>query len=240
MITSADSRVAAAPGWPSIIKVVFAPSATYDEVAHRPRWAAALATTVIVAVVSSAILFSTDVGREALAAQQARSLELTGRQLSDADLQRIDRMLPFVAGVTAAAQLVTVPLMTLAVAGLVFTIFTVVLGRRSSFRQTFAIVSHSGVLLALRAVAVVPLQYLKGSLTSPTSLLVFAPFLDERTFAARLLGTTDLFFIWWVISLGIGVAVLYKLSTRVVAPCLLSAYGVVVVAIAAIRTALAG
>ena len=39
------------------------------------------------------------------------------------------------------------------------------------------------------------------SMSSATNLAVFLPFLDDNSFLARLLGSIDLFFIWWMVSL---------------------------------------
>jgi len=73
-----------------------------------------------------------------------------------------------------------------------------------------------------------------------TNLAVFLPFLDDASFAARFLGTIDLFWSWWIISLSIGLGVLYKRRTGPIATALMSVYIVIALVIALIRTALAG
>jgi hypothetical protein len=69
---------------------------------------------------------------------------------------------------------------------------------------------------------------------------VFLPFLDENTFPARLLGSIDLFLIWWLVNLAIGLGVLYKRRTGPIAVGLLSVYLAIALIIAGIRTALSG
>ena len=59
--------------------------------------------------------------------------------------------------------------------------------------------------------------------------------LDENSFAARVLGMIDLFWIWYVIVLAIGLAVLYKRRTQPIAIGLLAVYAVIAVCIALIR-----
>ena len=49
-----------------------------------------------------------------------------------------------------------------------------------------------------------PLHYLRESLTSPTNLAVFLPIFDDGTVPARLLGAVDLFGLWWVWLLALG------------------------------------
>jgi hypothetical protein len=67
---------------------------------------------------------------------------------------------------------------------------------------------------------------------------VFVPFLDENSFLSRLLGTIDLFQIWWLVVLAIGLGVLYKRRTGPIATSLLTVYAVIILAIAAVRSAL--
>lgn len=114
------------------------------------------------------------------------------------------------------------------------------LGGEATFRHVFSIVAHSGVVLILSLLFVLPLDYARGTLASPTRLAVFAPVLDENTFAARLLGSIDLFLVWWMVSLAIGLGVLYKRRTAPIATTMLVTYGAIGLVIAAVRSALAG
>jgi hypothetical protein len=104
----------------------------------------------------------------------------------------------------------------------------------------YAIVAHSGFVLALAPIFVLPLDYVRESLTSPTAVAVFLPFLEENTFMSRLLGTIDLFYIWWLVNLAIGLAVLYRRRTGSIAVTLLIIYVVLASIGAGVRTALAG
>ena len=66
--------------------------------------------------------------------------------------------------------------------------------------------------------------YAKRSFDSPTSLMVFLPMLDETSFAAKLLGSFDLFRIWWAINLSIGLGVLYRRRTAPIAGSMVIIY----------------
>ena len=88
------------------------------------------------------------------------------------------------------------------------------LGGDATFKQVFAIVAHSGVVLAALSLFTTPLAYARESMSSATNLGVFLPFLDESSFLARLLGSIDLIFIWWMVSLAIGLGVLYRRAHR--------------------------
>jgi len=126
------------------------------------------------------------------------------------------------------------------IAGIAMAIFGAIMGGNATFKQVFAIVAHSGVLIALAQAFGLPLAYERETTASATSLAVFLPFLDENSFPARFLGSIDLFQIWWIVSLSIGLAVLYRKRTGPIAVGVLSVYVVIVLIIAAVRTALSG
>ena len=137
--------------------------------------------------------------------------------------------------------MVALPLVTLVVAGIVFAIFNGGLGADATFRQVFAVVAFSGVVTGLRTLFSTPLNYARESLSNPTSLAAALPFFfADNTFGARLLGSIDLFFIWWVVSLAIGLGVLYKRRTAPIATTMLIVYGAIALTIAAVRSVLAG
>ena len=62
----------------------------------------------------------------------------------------------------------------------------------------------------------------------------------KDSFLAKFLGTIDLFTVWWVVVLAIGLAVLYRRKTRPIAISLFAVYGVIAVAIAAFQAMRSG
>ena len=62
-----------------------------------------------------------------------------------------------------------------------------------------------------------PMNYLRGTLSSATNLAVLLPMIDETSFLGRLLGMVDLFIIWWLVVLAIGLGVLYRRRTQPIA-----------------------
>ena len=103
-----------------------------------------------------------------------------------------------------------------------------------------AVVTHAGAISILATLFTLPLNYARESLSGATNLGVFAPFLDEGSLPARFLGMIDLFLVWWVVVLAIGLAVLYKRRTGPVALSLLGAYVGIAAIIAVIMRAFAG
>jgi Yip1 domain len=221
-----------------LVGVLTSPRAVYAEVAARPRWLGAFLVAVLVSGAAGTVFMATEVGQRAVFDQQIASMEASGRQLSDAQMQTFEGMLPYYKYFALLLQLVTFGLGGLVVAGLALAAFNALLGGDASFKQMFAVVAHSGVVLTLGALCTLPLDYLRESVTSPTSLTVFLPMLEENTFPARLLGAVDLFRIWWTLSLAIGLGVLYRRRTGPIATTLLMVYGAIAVVYAAVMTAL--
>jgi hypothetical protein len=114
------------------------------------------------------------------------------------------------------------------------------MGGNASFKQVYAGVVHAGAIQALAQLFVGPFNYFAESMTSPTNLAVLLPMLPEGSFPARLAGTIDLFLIWWVVALSIGLAVLYRRRTQPIALSLFGVYAVIAVGVAAVRAALGG
>jgi hypothetical protein len=92
------------------------------------------------------------------------------------------------------------------------------------------------VISALQSLLIWPFNYVRESASSPTNLSVFFPMLDEGSFLASMLGVIDLFILWWVIVLAIGLAVLYRRQTAPIAWSLIAVYGAIAVGVAVFKS----
>ena len=162
------------------------------------------------------------------------------RPLTAAQYEQLERIVPYAPYFGAGFQIVALPLAAAVIAAIALAVFNALLGGDGTFKQAFAIVAHSGVVLSVAQLFGLPLAYARQTLSSATNLGVFAPFLDESSFAARLLGAIDLFIVWWMISLAIGLAVLYRKRTGPIAATLLVLYVAIGIVIAAVKTAMSG
>jgi hypothetical protein len=220
--------------------ILFSPRATYADVAARPRWLGILLTVFLITAAAATALMSTEIGRHAVVDQQISQAESYGRTLTQDQIDRFEKMSEYYVYGAPVIQLFSLSIGCLLIAGIAFAVFNAALGGDATFKQVFAIVAHSGVVLAVLALFATPLAYARESVSSATNLGVFLPFLDERSFAARLLGAIDLAYIWWMISLAIGLGVLYRRKTGPIAATLLAIYAVIGLIIAAIKTASSG
>lgn len=220
--------------------VIFAPKRTYAEVVRRPRVLGALVLSVLVIAGGTGLFVSSEIGRQSVIDMQTRQAETLGRPMTDAQLQNLERVAPYFAAFTAVSQIVFIPVMAFFIAGVVYALFTAILGGDGTYKQTLAVVAHATFVLVLAQFFILPLDYFRESLTSPTSLAVFFPFLEENSMLTRFLSALDLVYIWWFTSLAIGLGVLYKRRTGPIALGLLAVYIVIALLVAVVRSALSG
>jgi len=240
-VTETTAAAASAPKslLARVVGVIFSPRDTYAAVAARPHWFGVLALVSLLAAGGAFAFMSTDVGKQAWLDAAVRQQEAFGRTLTDQQYDRLQQMQKF-APYFSAVSIVALPVMAVVLSGLFLGVFNAIGGGDASFRQVLAIVSHSAVILPVTQVIGLPIAYARETLSGVTNLMVFFPFLDETSFAAHFLGMIDLVYVWWIVSVSIGLGVLYKRRTGPIATSLLVVYGVIALVIAAIRSAVSG
>ena len=214
------------------IGIITAPRATYEQVVSRPTWLGMYLLTAVIVAFGAALPMTTDAGKQAAVDQQVASMEAFGMQVGDeqyAQIQKSTAILPYM---TAGSILVMTLITTLIFAGILFAIFNAALGGDAKYKQLLAVLIHANVITALGQLFTGPLNYFRGSVTSATSLASLLPMLNETSFMGRLASTIDVFIIWWVVVLAIGLAVLYRRKTQPIAMTLFGLYAVIALGIA--------
>ena len=79
-------------------------------------------------------------------------------------------------------------------------------GAKLSFVTALAIAVHASVVLALQQVVATPFHYVQEALTSPTTVAGLLRVFDEGSWPNRLFGTIDVFGLWWMWLLSLGLA----------------------------------
>ena len=95
-------------------------------------------------------------------------------------------------------------------------------------KQVYAVVAHAGVVSMLAGVLSAGLITIGAPPTGPNppgaNLGIFVPMLDETSFVTQFLSAIDLVLVWWIVTLSIGLAVLYKRRTGGIAFTLFCLY----------------
>ena len=218
-----------------LVGVLFSPRATYAGITARPRVLGALAVSIVIIMASQYAFLASDTGRELAIEQQVQAMEAFGMTVTDEMYTQIETNISQQSYLALASTLVFVPVVTAAVAGILVAVFSMVMGGSGTFKQVYALLAHAGIITVLQQLVVVPLSLASGRMAG-ASLGVFVPMLDERSFLAVLLGSINLFYVWWMVNLAIGLGVLYRRRTGPIAVALLSVYAVGALAWAAFRS----
>ena len=183
------------------------PRATMAEVVRHPAFITTWVVVLLVVAVCAGLLLSTPIGQQLLVDERVRVAEAMGGRVDDAEYARLQNDPPVSIYLTSGGRLLLTPPVTIAVA-----LGVMALARRDGASVTFvtalAIAVHATVVLALQQVIATPLHYAYESLTNPTNLAGMLGIFDEGSWPARLLGSIDVFGLWWMwlIALGLGAA----------------------------------
>lgn len=222
------------------IGIITAPRATFESVVAHPRWLGMLLLTTTIIAAGAVLPMTTEEGRQATLDMQVRQMESFGRPVNDEMYAEMQKRIGITPYMTAAGVLVMSPIMTLVISGVLFAIFNAAMGGTASFKQVYAVVVHAGVISAVGQMFTGPLNYFRQSMASATNLAVMLPMLEEGSFWARLAGMIDLFLIWWVIVLAIGLAVLFRRKTQPIGMTLFAVYAVIALVAAVVMSRLGG
>lgn len=222
------------------VGIITSPKDTFVSVVAHPKWLGMLALTTVLIAVFTALPMTTAAGRQAALDQQVESMKSFGFEVNDQmyeQMEKSSQMAPYTTGVSV---LFISPIFAVVIAGILFAIFNAALGGEASFKQVFAVLVHAGAVSALSTVFSGVINYFRGGVSSAANLGALLPMLPQGSFVANLLGTIDIFLIWYIIVLAMGLAVLYRRRTQPIAISLMVVYAVIAVIIAVVKSRAGG
>jgi hypothetical protein len=188
--------------------VFTSPKKAYEAISEKPDWLAPMIVLVLVGilfavtVVPSVIL--PDVMEKNI--EQMRDRGMTDAQIEGA-MKYMSGAIPVIIGVVAV--LVITPVNLLIVSGILFGVCSLA-GGKAKFVQVFSAATYSGLIGTLGAIVKGILMYAQHSAHVGTSLALLLSEEASKTFLYRLLGHFDLFVLWQIAVLVIGLAVIYR------------------------------
>ena len=215
------------------VGIITAPKATFQSIVAQPKILGMLVLTTLIFAFGAVLPMTTEAGKQAALDQQVSQMESFGMQVSDEQYEQMRKGMGIAPVMTGVSVIVATPIILAIIAGILFAVFNAAMGGEASYKQVLAVVVHAGVISTLGQLFTGPINYFRGSMSSATSLGALLPMLDDTSFIGRLAGMIDLFVIWWVIVLAIGLAVLYRRRTQPIAITLFGIYALIVVGIAA-------
>jgi Yip1 domain len=218
------------------VGVITAPRETFEAVAAKPRWFGMLVIVTVMTAVLLGGFMATPVGQQAFL-DKAQEGNPFGGTPSEQQMKATEKMAAYMPYIQGGGVLVAGPIVTALMAGLAFAIFSAFAGGQATYKQVFAVFVYSGVIGVVGQLIVTPVNYFRETLDSPMNLAVFFPMLGAGSFLAKVLGSVELFRVWWVVTLSIGLSVVYHKKTRSIAIALFVVYAIIAVTFAAISAA---
>jgi len=219
-----------------LIGVLFSPKETFAAIVARPRWLAVMVVTLVMSSAAYYVILSSQDMQDAIVDQQVRAMESRGNVVSDQQIANIERFIGYLPVGYAVGIFVLGPLFGAAIAGIVTGIFTTLMGGNGTFKQVFAVMNHAGFIPAISALFIAGMLAVGakpiGARPPGANLGVFLPMLEDTSFPAVLLRSIDMFLLWWMVVLAIGLGVLYKRRTGPIATTFIGLYIVIALLIA--------
>lgn len=217
-----NETVAIEPAVPGVfaraLGIITSPKATFEQVVKAPRWVGILFLAAILSGGSLAAFSLTEKGRAAQIDFQVQQIEKVGMTVTDEMYARLEKQAPYQPYMQIVGSVVFFPILVLVVSAIFYAIFNAIMGGTAQFKQVMAVTSHAWIILAVGALFAGALNFARGAIQqSVANLGMLLPMLKEGSFAANLAGAVDLFQIWFVLTLSIGLGVLYKRKTSSIA-----------------------
>ena len=233
MTETATLDVAPQPGlFARAIGIVTSPKATFEAVVRQPKVLGVLALVAFLVGASQSAMNLTEKGRQASVDFQVSQMEKFGVTVNDQMYESIASRQKYAVYTSFVGTFISFPIVLLIMSGILYAVFNAIMGGTAEFKQVMAVCAHSMVISSLGAVFGGVMNFVRGSIsTSVANLGMLLPMLPERSFAANLAGAIDVFTIWWVITLSIGLGVLYKRKTSSLAMGLFIVYAVIAVGV---------
>jgi hypothetical protein len=212
-----------------VIGVITSPGETFAHVVRTPKVAGMLFLICLATALSQGLPQFTESGRAAALEMQVQQAERwTGQPVSDEAYAAMQQQSQFGAYLALIGAFVFVPFASVIMTAIFWAVFNTILGGTASFKHVMAVLVHSQVISTLSAVVAAPIMYARGQMSASgiANLGALIP-LDETSYLAKFFGMIDLFVIWWLVVLAIGLATLYKRTTTGVATGLLVTYAVI-------------
>jgi len=197
-------------GASKIINIFFEPKRVFESLKIKPTWLIPFIIVILLAIGSFYYTFPLIMDQQVQRIQEmeqipeARKLEIIEgmREKDSPPLWQL--AMPPVFGL----------IVLVVVAGILYLVFNVLLGGDSTYRRVLSVYSYSGLVAIPSMIVKFPLIKIKGDLNVQTSLALLLSANAKDTFLYSVLSGFDIFSLWQVILVSMGMGVIYKYTTK--------------------------
>jgi len=214
-----------------IIGVFISPRKSFESVDRKPNWVAPVVILLLFSLVASFAIMDVAVS-ERMEEQREKMIE-RGMSPTDADAALEKGMaIGKIAGYVFAPVGTVVTL--LIVAGVLLFAGNVLLGGESTFKKAFAMYSYASLIGVLGFLLKIPLILQKQTMNVHFSLATFLPADQSKRFVYLLLSKVEIFSLWQLAVVCIGMGVIYHFHTKKAATVVVPLWAVYAIGSAAI------
>jgi hypothetical protein len=205
-----QSEVKVMSGVSKVFNVFFEPRKVFESLNFKPTW---IVPVIIVALLAVSFFYFTFPYIMDQQVQRIRDNENIPEQAKENIIERIEGQTQPPIWQLAIAP-VGVLVSFIVVAAVLFFIFNVLLGGDSTFRRVFSTYCYSSLVAIPASIVKFPLVMVKGDVNVQTSLALILSPDKQGSFIYSVLSSFDIFTVWQVLLLSIGLGVMYKFTTK--------------------------
>lgn len=198
-----------------IIGVFISPVATFNAIAAKPKWLAPGIILILISLGTTYLLspiISAEQKEKAVEQMEKRGM---GQEQIDDAMEKSEQIMKISLYPTVV---ITAIIMFVITAAIWLFFGNVMLGGKAKFEQLLGVVVYRAFIPTVGMLIKVPLMISQKTMNVHFSLATFMPDSAQDTFLYKLLAQFELFNIWAIIALCIGVAVCAKLPIKKVWP----------------------
>lgn len=210
-----------------VVGVLTSPKATFERIVQTPKILGILLLLGLTTGIGQSAFTFTQAGQQAFVDAAAQQIErFSGNAPTDEQIARLEKQAPYQSYFSLVGSLIGLPIVAAVEAGIFFLVFNVILGGTATFKQVYAVVLYAAVVSVVGVLVGLPVQFARGaiSITGPANLGALFPMLAENSLLSSFLGLIDVFRLWWVVVMSIGLGVLYRRRTFGIALTLFGVY----------------
>ncbi|MFQ5868578.1 MAG: Yip1 family protein [Candidatus Zixiibacteriota bacterium] len=185
----------------------FDPVRTFRSLDIKPSWLWAFIIVAVVALISSQLLYSLTIKE-----QLARISSLPNISAEQLEVIKGRMMNPTNRIISIVATPIGVLLMLLVVSGVLYFVFSILLGGNSSFKRVLSVYTYSSLIAIPSAIVTIPLAFAKGTAKISLSPALLLSAEKAETFLGGFLSQFSFFALWQYILVSVGLSLVYKFS----------------------------
>lgn len=187
--------------------IFFEPKRVFNFLNSKPSWFFAFLFILLIGVVIAEITLPQNLLLQKEIVSQSPKISSTPEVL--------DKMTEITTGKrisTVISEIIKVFIGLILLTSFIYFLCNIILGGDSSYKRVLSVVTYTSLIPTLGAILKTPLIIAKNSANIQTSLALLMPEGDFTKIRYMLLGALEIFSIWQIILIALGVTVLYKFS----------------------------